>query len=91
MVTAFSFTRQRIIVPFGFSHFKGRYGSLTTLPIIPFSTSSLFNPLGVVASNMTMLDSNEGTKAAGPFRGSFMVAMVMWNAGEALWALIVAL
>jgi len=40
---------------------------------------------------MTILESNEGTKAAVPFLGSFMVAMVMWNAGEALWALIVTL
>jgi len=78
------------LLPFGFSHFRGRYGSSTTLPIIPFSTSSLFNPLGVVASDM-ILDSNAGTEPLGPFRGSFIVAMVMWNAGEALWALVVTL
>jgi len=78
------------LLPFGFSHFRGRYGSSTTLPIIPFSTSSLFNPLGVVASDM-ILDSNAGTEPLGSFRGSFRVAMVMWNAGEALWALVVTL
>ena len=77
------------LLPFGFSHFRGRYGSSTTLPIIPFSTSSLFNPLGVVASDM-ILDS-AGTEPLGPFRGSFIVVMVMWNAGEALWALVVTL
>jgi len=83
------------LLPFGFSHFRGRYGSSTTLPIIPFSTSSLFNPLGVVASDM-ILDSAGteppgGKEPPGSFCGSFRVAMVMWNTGEVLWALVVTL
>jgi len=36
-------------------------------------------------------DTNAGTEPLGSFCGSFIVAVVMWNAGEALWALIVTL